>query len=196
MDDKSVATNKSPATTCCGNGSNEIGPTNQYKYGPNNNESGATCCCGSVSIETGTKVVAIVSCVLYMIVAIVNLLNHQTVHLLHGVFGIALSLAYLLVVYGQNVRNPWLFLPCLILEAIEMIFSGFIIIRNLVCSRETLAELKKSAGKYSEYVNDCTLTVIVGVGFFVLNVWLYSIIFRGFMAVKEVKSRRSRPAVV
>uniref|UniRef100_A0A183C5Z5 Ovule protein n=1 Tax=Globodera pallida TaxID=36090 RepID=A0A183C5Z5_GLOPA len=73
MDNESVATNKSHATTCCCSGSNEFGAFNKYKYGANNNKSDG------------------------------------------GIVGIIEVCACLLVVYGQQARNPWLFLPYLIL---------------------------------------------------------------------------------
>uniref|UniRef100_A0A183CCU6 MARVEL domain-containing protein n=1 Tax=Globodera pallida TaxID=36090 RepID=A0A183CCU6_GLOPA len=191
---QSVAINKSKATTCCGSGSNGIGATNIYKYGPTYYKSHVYCCCGCVSIETGTYVAAIVLGVDYMLMAIFWFRGlFMTQDIWFGSLSLVFFFTCLLVIFGQNARNPWLFLPCLIVGLIEVIFLGFGIIVHLECSRETLADLKKTSR--SEYGNECTLAVIAGVVMILLIVWLYSIILRGFLAIKEVESRHSRSPV-
>ncbi|KAI3411084.1 hypothetical protein GPALN_003169 [Globodera pallida] len=210
MDDKSDATNnesgatnKSHATTCYGSGSNEIGATN--KYGANNNKSGATCCCGSVSIERGTKVVAIVLGVQYMFSGInwlFGLFYLQDIWV--GLACIVVVGPCLLVIYAQKEGNPWLFVPYLILGVVvELMIRGFTIYK--FCDPETLMALiiaaRNKSGVRNPMVeefflrNGCTFGVITALVTIPLSVWLYSIIFRGFLAVKEAESRRSRPPV-
>uniref|UniRef100_A0A914I143 MARVEL domain-containing protein n=1 Tax=Globodera rostochiensis TaxID=31243 RepID=A0A914I143_GLORO len=193
INNASVANNKSPATTGCGSGSNEIGATNLYKYSPYYNKSYVTCCC-CVSIETGTYVAAIVLCVIYMISAILEFLGvYVTENIWWGAFGIVLFFACLLVIFAQYARNQWLFLPCLILGLIELILIGYSIKVYLECSRDTLAELKKSSLLRPEHGNECTSMVIGSVLLILLDVWLYSVILRGLLAIREVDRRRSSP---
>ncbi|KAI3419208.1 hypothetical protein GPALN_006959 [Globodera pallida] len=177
---KSAANNKRQATTC-GSGSNKIGPTNMYKYGPNYNKSHVYCCCGCVSIETGTYVAAIVLCVSYMIEAILQFRGFfLTQNIWLGSLSLVFFFACLLVVYAQHARNQWLFLPCLILGLIGVILIGYGIIVYSECSDDTLAELKKSSLLRAEYGNECTSAVIGSVLLIPLFVWLYSVILRGF----------------
>uniref|UniRef100_A0A183CCV0 G_PROTEIN_RECEP_F1_2 domain-containing protein n=1 Tax=Globodera pallida TaxID=36090 RepID=A0A183CCV0_GLOPA len=179
MDNQSVAINKSQATTCSGSGSNEIGATN--KYGPNDNKSGATCCCGSVSIEAGTIVVAIVLCVLYMVLVLL------TFHLNNSYYT-----AYA-IVYGVQARNPWLFVPYLILGVFDMIVRVLFILASLGCVFETpvYTEFEKFTRGYG--VSGCFFFLVYFAVSFPLSVWFYSIIVRGFSALKEVERRRYRP---
>ncbi|KAI3411083.1 hypothetical protein GPALN_003168 [Globodera pallida] len=191
------ATNKSHATTCCGNGSNEIGATNKYpafhqmdnKYGANNNKSGATCCCGSVSIETGTYVAAIVVCVDYIAWAIFFFYRLKII-----LFGVIIlccfAFACLLVIYAQKECNPWLFVPYLIVGVVDLIARAFLCFWFYACLSETPSQSELST---REYQSVC----IFFLGYYAVSiplyVWFYSIICRGFLAVKEVESRRYRP---
>uniref|UniRef100_A0A914I1T0 Uncharacterized protein n=1 Tax=Globodera rostochiensis TaxID=31243 RepID=A0A914I1T0_GLORO len=183
---ESVAINKSPTTTGCGSGSNEIGAIN--KYGPNNNKSGRTCC-GDVSIETGTKVVAIVSCVFYMGLALFALYYNSIVYVIAYTL---IACVCLLIIFGLKECNPWLFLPYLILGAIHLIDRLFFCFSLLKCATQKERARKLPAwygveANYSESAHNSCLSLLIGlvmgIAFFV---WTYSIIFRGFLAVKEL----------
>uniref|UniRef100_A0A183BVM4 MARVEL domain-containing protein n=1 Tax=Globodera pallida TaxID=36090 RepID=A0A183BVM4_GLOPA len=181
---QSVAINKGHATTCCGSGSNEIGATNKYKYGPNNNKSGKTCCCGCVSIETGTYVAAMVVCVIDMLMAIFFFFLHAWEFGIASIFEVCICL---LVVFAQHARNPWLFVPYLILGAFDLICRGVGILASLGC----LLHIFELFSRSSDILCICLL------GYFAVSLSLfgcfYSIILRGFLAVREVESRRYRP---
>uniref|UniRef100_A0A914I4F8 Nucleolar protein 10 n=1 Tax=Globodera rostochiensis TaxID=31243 RepID=A0A914I4F8_GLORO len=135
MDNESVTTNKSPATTCCGSCSNKsIVAINKYKYGTNNNKSGTTCCCGSVSIETGTYVAAIVLCVLCLLEAIEWFIDLPSPLLIWlGAYSVFKACICLLVIYGQKECNPWLFVPYMIFWVMEILGRVLFVLAGYIC---------------------------------------------------------------
>uniref|UniRef100_A0A914I1S5 Vesicle transport protein n=1 Tax=Globodera rostochiensis TaxID=31243 RepID=A0A914I1S5_GLORO len=157
---------------------NEIGAINKYKYGTNNNKSGTTCCCGCVSIETGTYVAAIVSWVIYMISAIFFFFGPK--HFLFGMFNIGFACPCLLVIFAQQARNPLLFVPYLIAGVVDVIIRWFICFAFF-----NMCSLSNS--------NGCMIIVVFIVVTILFHSWFYSIIVRGFLAAREVESRRYRP---
>ncbi|KAI3410917.1 hypothetical protein GPALN_002998 [Globodera pallida] len=110
------------------------------------NKSGVTCCCGRVSIETATKVVAIVLCVIDIMCAIGMFILYSIGAGLSNILG---ACACLLVIYAQKARKPWLFVPYLIIGALEVIGCAIMSYMLYGCVFETSAEL-------SEYDNKCT----------------------------------------
>uniref|UniRef100_A0A183C5E9 MARVEL domain-containing protein n=1 Tax=Globodera pallida TaxID=36090 RepID=A0A183C5E9_GLOPA len=183
---QSVAINKSQATTCCGSNSNEISAINKYKYGPNNNKSGETCCCGSVSIGTGTYVAAIVVCVDYIAWAIFFFYHLKIAFF--GMFILVFAFACLLVIYGQKECNPYVFVPYLIVGVIDMICRALFLYVFFGC-----VFLTPVHWEYGPSYLLCVCFLGYYAVSFPLYVWFYSIIVRGFLAVKEVESRRYRP---
>uniref|UniRef100_A0A183CCU8 MARVEL domain-containing protein n=1 Tax=Globodera pallida TaxID=36090 RepID=A0A183CCU8_GLOPA len=184
---QSAAINKSQATTCCGSGNNEISAINKYKYGPNNNKSGETCCCGCVSIETGTYVAAIVVCVDYIAWAIFFFYRLPGLAFF-GMFILVFAFACLLVIYGQKECNPYVFVPYLIVGVIDMIFRALLLYVSFGC-----VFLTPVHWEYGPSYILCFCFLGYYAVSFPLYVWFYSIICRGFLAVKEVESRRYRP---
>uniref|UniRef100_A0A183CDK3 Inner membrane protein n=1 Tax=Globodera pallida TaxID=36090 RepID=A0A183CDK3_GLOPA len=100
----------------------------------------------------------------------------------------------LLVVYGQQARNPWLFLPCLILGAVEVISRVYLCFVYLVCTTQKAKVSAEFGPEMAEIVQNYCMPRLIGFAVsIVLSVWLFSIIVRGFLAVKEAESRRYRP---
>uniref|UniRef100_A0A183BVM3 MARVEL domain-containing protein n=1 Tax=Globodera pallida TaxID=36090 RepID=A0A183BVM3_GLOPA len=98
----------------------------------------------------------------------------------------------LLVVYGQKECNPWLFVPCLILGVMEILARVTFTFEGYICVFHKSA--KDYEGFDREYNRElCIFFLVYYAVSFLLSVWFYSIIVRGFSALREVESRRYRP---
>ncbi|KAL3075497.1 hypothetical protein niasHS_012004 [Heterodera schachtii] len=152
----------------------------------NLDRAGPTCCCGPcrARIETAIPVFALIGFFFLLDEArgtfFHKCLNYCSVNNTFGYLCLVSSIAYLVVIFAQNERNPSLFLPYLIIMPVILIIRllnialmlPIIIVGSSL--REFYLELPPSIGLLSGYVI-----------FTVLHIWFYSLIFRAYNRTKQ-----------
>ncbi|KAL3098764.1 hypothetical protein niasHT_024518 [Heterodera trifolii] len=163
---------------------------------------GPTCCCGPcrARIETAIPVFALIGFFFLLDEARGTLfykcLNYCSVNNTFGYLCLVSSIAYLVVIFAQNERNPSLFLPYLFIMPVILIIRllNIALMLSIIIAGSSLRgfylELPPSIGLLSGYVI-----------FTVLHIWFYSLIFRAYNRTKQQmfshfiansSSRRSR----
>ncbi|KAI3410914.1 hypothetical protein GPALN_002996 [Globodera pallida] len=188
------------------------------------NRSGVTCCCGSVSIEKGTNVVAIILC-LIDIISTISMFAQQSIvggMISMGYASACLLVIYAQIdripwlfvpclilgvkflffgdILGSELNYPLgdapplassLILP---FEVVGRVAYMSYLLYSCVLKPHKSSEHDVFLRVYSP--DACSINFMA---FYALGIpvyaWLYSIIYRGYLAVKMVESGRSRPPV-
>uniref|UniRef100_A0A183BQC2 MARVEL domain-containing protein n=1 Tax=Globodera pallida TaxID=36090 RepID=A0A183BQC2_GLOPA len=168
-------------------------------------ENSPTACCGPfrVSIGTATNVSAVICFVHEIVFAAYSVVFFRIVGRLFGLIYVLCAFSYLLVIYAQNTHNPNLFIPCLCIEGIRLIFSVWFTIRLLISAtwpgQQRVDDIKDITGLHLTI--ESTLSFIIAIFIFwslstALICWLYFIILRGFIALRKgLHSGRLAPIV-
>uniref|UniRef100_A0A183C638 MARVEL domain-containing protein n=1 Tax=Globodera pallida TaxID=36090 RepID=A0A183C638_GLOPA len=166
----------------------QLSPMDTKNGGPH------TFCCGPfrVSMGTATYVSAVICFVLELILAGYFFFSIDILSEFVALFFLACAFSYLVVIYGQKVRNPNLFAPCLSLEGIRLILTLWISIWQLECAISPNqmgcnADIKFWRDRFPTASK--RLILIVDLLFWALPTVLigcfYYIIFRGFNALRK-----------
>ncbi|KAL3075496.1 hypothetical protein niasHS_012003 [Heterodera schachtii] len=166
-------------------------PDNANSKGYGDVSAGPTCCCGPfrARIETAIPVFALIGFFFLLDEArgtfFHECLNYCSVYNTFGCLCLVSSIAYLVVSFAQNERNPSLFLPYLIIMPIILIIHLLAIALLLY---RIIVGLGSSDPEFYE-----ALHLIIGFFFeismyTVFHAFFYSIIFRAYKKTKQQKS--------
>ena len=167
-------------------------------YSPVDNDSKYRCCCG-VHVERAAYFIAYVGAILSGISIFYNFLVMNIFGMLNGFISIFL---YLSIIHAQKRREPWRYMPYLIISGIGLFFSMLFIL-FLVGAEVFMPEFfehfseEKMRELFPNWNKDTIqklIRIFVGTYLFivtlnfVISAWFFSIVYRAYQYLKEEQS--------